>query len=392
MPNKLSKVNHRVSHVAAVGAKAAVSGAKAGAKVAVSGAKAGAKVAVSGAKVGAKVAVTGAKVGAKAAVTSAKGTYRFMKNWSLPFSMLAGATGYFVFVSIPGHEAVTPFANRAIAIIQPCLIFAMLFVTFCKVKLSDLRLSRWHSKLILVQVCSFAVLTAIAAQFPNGDVKAVIESAMLCLICPTATAAAVVTGRLGGNAASLVSYTILSNLAAAIAIPVLLPFCHPNPDATFIASLMKILAKVFPLLICPLIAATLLDKIWHSAHEKVANYHSLAFKLWVVALALAITVTTKSLVHTEVSLACQGGIALVSLVACVLQFAVGKHIGSRYGETISAGQALGQKNTVFAIWLGYTFLTPVTAIAGGFYSIWHNLINSWQLYKKKKEQQLAEAQ
>ena len=52
----------------------------------------------------------------------------------------------------------------------------------------------------------------------------------------------------------------------------------------------------------------------------------------------------------------------------------------RNGEIIAGGQALGQKNTVFAIWFAYTFLTPVTAIAGGFYSLWHNLVNTWQLY------------
>ena len=36
------------------------------------------------------------------------------------------------------------------------------------------------------------------------------------------------------------------------------------------------------------------------------------------------------------------------------------------------------------IWLGYTFLSPITATAGGFYSVWHNVVNSWQLYKYRK--------
>ena len=79
------------------------------------------------------------------------------------------------------------------------------------------------------------------------------------------------------------------------------------------------------------------------------------------------------------------GIAVVTHVACLLQFSFGKWIGSHYGKRMEAGQALGQKNTVFIIWLGYTFLSPITAAAGGFYSVWHNLVNSWQLYKKRKE-------
>ena len=320
------------------------------------------------------------------ATTGLKKIFKFMKTWALPFSMLAGAAGYFIYTSIPGHEVANKFVSQSIAVIQPCLIFAMLFVTFCKVKITELKVTIWHAWLILIQVGAFALLTAVAAMVSNSDVKAVIESAMLCLICPTATAAAVVTSRLGGNAPSLISYTILSNLAAAVAIPVLVPFCHPHADSTFITSLAQILAKVFPLLICPLLAAELVRHILPSFHQYITQFKSLAFDLWVVALALAIAVTTKSLVHTTVSVACQIGIAVISFIACILQFGVGKWIGRHYDETISAGQALGQKNTVFAIWLGYTFLTPVTAIAGGFYSIWHNVINSWQLYQKEKEQ------
>ena len=52
--------------------------------------------------------------------------------------------------------------------------------------------------------------------------------------------------------------------------------------------------------------------------------------------------------------------------------------------SITAGQALGQKNTVFAIWMGYTFMTPETSIVGGIYSIWHNLYNARQLKEKQK--------
>ncbi len=33
---------------------------------------------------------------------------------------------------------------------------------------------------------------------------------------------------------------------------------------------------------------------------------------------------------------------------------------------------------------GLHFFTPITAVAGGFYSIWHNLVNSYQLYEHKK--------
>ena len=35
--------------------------------------------------------------------------------------------------------------------------------------------------------------------------------------------------------------------------------------------------------------------------------------------------------------------------------------------------------------MGFTFFTPITSIAGGFYSVWHNIVNSYQLYEKRKK-------
>ena len=78
------------------------------------------------------------------------------------------------------------------------------------------------------------------------------------------------------------------------------------------------------------------------------------------------------------------GIALVSLLCCIFQFAVGRRTGRREGSRIEASQAFGQKNTVFGIWMGYTFWNPLVSVAGGFYTIWHNIHNTRQLYKAKK--------
>jgi BASS family bile acid:Na+ symporter len=100
---------------------------------------------------------------------------------------------------------------------------------------------------------------------------------------------------------------------------------------------------------------------------------------------MAIAVTTRSIANSNVSITTLIGIALVTLVCCWTQFTIGRRIGRSSGDQIAAGQAIGQKNTVFAIWMAYTFLTPITAIAGGCYSVWHNIFNSYQLYYRRKE-------
>ena len=139
-------------------------------------------------------------------------------------------------------------------------------------------------------------------------------------------------------------------------------------------------------MLCPLITASLVRRFAPRLHDfLVKKCRNLPFYLWLVALSLAIALTVKSIVHSDISVYVQIGIAIVSLICCIVQFAFGRYIGRKYGDTITGGQSLGQKNTVFAIWLAYTFLTPVTSIAGGFYSIWHNIVNTWQLYRKNHE-------
>ena len=87
--------------------------------------------------------------------------------------------------------------------------------------------------------------------------KEIFEAAMVCLICPTATAAAVITGKLGGSASSLTTYTLLSNILAAIAVPLIFPLVEPHTDVTFGIAFLKILSKVFPLLLAPFFIALL---------------------------------------------------------------------------------------------------------------------------------------
>jgi BASS family bile acid:Na+ symporter len=67
-----------------------------------------------------------------------------------------------------------------------------------------------------------------------------------------------------------------------------------------------------------------------------------------------------------------------------MQVIFGKIVGGIFGARINGGQAVGQKNTVFAIWMTYTYLNPVASVAPGCYVIWQNLVNSWQLWTKRK--------
>ena len=94
--------------------------------------------------------------------------------------------------------------------------------------------------------------------------------------------------------------------------------------------------------------------------------------------------TLKNIFHAESSIAFLLLIALSGLVICLLQYAIGRRIGKYFGTSIEAGQALGQKNTAFAIWIAATYLHPLSTVGPGCYILWQNIINSIEIWKRGK--------
>lgn len=307
--------------------------------------------------------------------------YKFIKDWILIFSILTGIFSYLIYHSLDVPKDISEIVSKTVNILQPTLIFAMLFLTFTRVNPRRLRMCPYQWWLLLIQCGVFTGLGLLLMTMPHSNLRIILEGTMICFICPTATAGAVVTRKLGGNAAHIITYTIMINLFVALLIPIVVPYVHPNPDISVWTASALILGKVFPLLLLPLIAAFALRWISPKWHAAIARHHEYSFDLWVVALALALAITTRYIVHSNVDLATQLCLVAVSLASCLAQFWLGRKIGSLYGDTVTGGQSLGQKNTILAIWIGYTFFTPITSMVGGFYSIWHNIVNSWQLYR-----------
>jgi BASS family bile acid:Na+ symporter len=308
---------------------------------------------------------------------------KFVKDWMLIIGIIGGASAYFLYRGMPFLHPAGPVLLEICKRIQPLLLFAMLFLSFCKIEPRQMRYRGWMGWLLLIQGGSFTALALLLAFCPGLPLRAGIEGLMLCLICPTATACAVVTGKLGGDMAGAVTYTVLINLLVSILVPLLVPLIHPMAGLSFFSAFLRILGKVFPLLILPCLLAWMVRWLLPRLHRRLLRYVDWSFYLWAVSLTLAILMSTRAIVHNEGSAWVLAEIAAASLLSCVFQFWAGKKIGSRYASRITGGQSLGQKNTVFGIWMGYTFLTPVISVAGGFYTLWHNLFNSWQLYRKR---------
>ena len=294
---------------------------------------------------------------------------KFFKDWMLPIAMLAGALTY-------------PWVSR-LAFLTPYLIFAMLLFTFSKIEPGDIRLRREHVWLLLVQLVGSGGLYLLLRPVD----RIIASGALLCLLTPTAASAPVVTGMLGGDVGFLTSYVILCNVTVAPVAPVYFSLIgiYGSENLPFIQALLYVCKRVFTLLLLPLLTAFAIRRFAPGLRRVMLLAPRMSFYLWAFSLFIVTSVTVRFLIdHGGENPRAVVGLLLVSLLLCVAQFLIGRCIGRRYGDPISSGQGLGQKNTILAIWMAQTYLHPLTAVAPSGYILWQNIINSYQLWRHGK--------
>lgn len=273
------------------------------------------------------------------------------------------------------------FFNR-LSFLPPYLIFAMLFVTYCRLSAGEVRFGRFHWILLSVQM-TFGVAVYLAL-FKVNPILA--QGAVMCSFVPTAMAATTIGGMLGANVATMASFCLMSNMGVAVAAPVLFSAIGANPDLSFLQSVTIILWKVVPLLILPFVCAWLLEKFAPRWHEAVRRRQNISFWLWAASLTVVLGRTVEFLIaQPRENYKIEVLLAVVALTLCLSQFALGRYIGKKFGDKVAGGQSIGQKNTVLAIWMAQTWLDPLSSVAPAAYVIWQNIVNSWQLWKYKGE-------
>lgn len=327
---------------------------------------------------------------------------QFLDRYTLPLSMLLGVVGFPLF--------------RPLMPTLPSLIFLMLFFTFCKVNPIDLRLHLWHWLVLVIQLVLSVAAYYLLLVLTHDACLA--QGVLVCLIMPTATAAPIIAGKLGGSIQNLTTFTLLSNIATAIVVPAFFPIVNPAAGMSFIVASSLILSKVGPLLLGPFFAAWLLRIVYNAIarHRHTgktfmlsAKWASLPFWIWAATLVILMADITHMLLYGSWSWLTISGLCVGALITCLMQFYIGKWVGQRFpsenhGEDyhdvlinpaaaphdtehitrITAGQAFGQKNTTLGVWMAQTYLNPLSAIGPAAYIIWQNIFNSVQLAEASK--------
>ena len=319
---------------------------------------------------------------------------KFFDSNALWLGMLIGALGYKLFLPLKPT--------------LPWLIFFMLFFTFCKVNPLDLRLQKWHWVVLAAQMLFSFATYALVLHFTADPILA--QGLLMCFIMPTATAAPIIAGKMGGSIQNLTTFTLLSNFATAIIVPATFPLIYPAADMTFWPAFLLILSRIAPLLLGPFFGAWCLRLLykWRTKKEFVlpVKIAVVPFYLWVCSIVVLTSVVTETTITNFQAQLSNILILLVcSFFICLLQFGLGKLIGyylpapskgRDYQDvlinpaaapttmagvsSITAGQAFGQKNTSLGVWMANTFLDPLSSLGAAAYIIWQNLFNSAQLF------------
>ena len=318
---------------------------------------------------------------------------KFIKDWTLPVSIALGIIGYFLFAEIPELEPVCEWFAPISKPILPSCMFLILFVVFCKVDFRKLYPVRWHLWVAIQQIIFVWVVVGLVCVFHlKGESLILLEAILACIIGPCAAASSVITAKLGGSMEQMTTYTFISNFITSILIPICFPMIEKGEDISFISSFYQILYQVCIVLFVPMGLAFVVKHCFKRFHKWIIEIKDLSFYLWGGSLILVSGTTMRNIMHANTSLTFIGVIAVLGLLLCIVQFATGRFIGHYFDTVVEAGQALGQKNTPFAIWAASAYLNPLSTVGPGCYVLWQNIINSFELWHCQRQQQKRKIQ
>ncbi|MBQ9473869.1 MAG: transporter [Bacteroidales bacterium] len=270
----------------------------------------------------------------------------------------------------------------AVAPLAPVLIFCILLLNFSAINLKQLR-----PRIIDLWLILFQLIVSMAGFLLFrlcGANPVIAYGFLLAVLCPVAASSPVVGCLLGADRNTMTTYTIVGNIVISVAAPAYFSLLHVQEDFSFLQSFWAILCRIGPTLGLPFFVVWLLQTAWPLGAAFLRRWHGISFYLWAVALLITLGQTFHYLFNNPTAPSLLVILGLLALGVCFMQFALGRRLGAAYGDKISGGQLLGQKNSAMGIWMANTYLDPLTAVTMAFYSIYQNIFNSYQLWQKNR--------
>ncbi|MBN2388442.1 MAG: hypothetical protein JXB85_15605 [Anaerolineales bacterium] len=257
------------------------------------------------------------------------------------------------------------------------LLMAMLFFAFLDIECRPRALQK---SVLWIMTANVALAFVFYAGLAGFDL-ALALAAFMTAIAPTAIAAPVIIGFLRGEVEYVVAAVLVTNIASALVVPLALPFLLGTAVQI---SVWEVLQPVLVVMFVPLALAFALRRFLPGTGDALRRWKPVSFPIWLVNLLLICANASDFLRHENTDSAFMLiGIALLSLVICIVNFGLGALLGG-HRHWQEASQSLGQKNLSFVIWIALTFINPLVAMGPTFYILYHHLYNSWSIYQFEK--------
>lgn len=277
-----------------------------------------------------------------------------------------------------------PWLSPLAFLMGPMLII-MLLLTFLRLRLNDLRFRPTHFAILAFQLV--LAPTAYFALLPWGTPIAL--AGLILALTPTATAAPAMVGMLRGDVAYVTVASLLTNTTLCLLMPLALILftggtIRPDPASTALMVL-----RVLAVVLLPLATALAVRRVFPALASALTKHPQFPFYLWSFTLAV---ITAKTVTYLRENPQPPGSIVTMAGVAallCGINFGLGRLLPrlttrppNLPTHILETAQSLGQKNTLFTIYVALSVLnSPVIALAPTFYILWHNCYNAIQLFR-----------
>ncbi len=254
----------------------------------------------------------------------------------------------------------------------------MLLFAFLSIKVDHRMFSRIHGWIALLNVIIPIALYLLC--LPLG--KTVALTAFLMGVTPTAAGAPILAQFLRTDIGFVTSAVLINSPLMALAIPLLLPFVVPVDRPV---SLQEVLLPVVTIIGFPLLVAEIIKRSNAGLVQQLLSFKMIAFYLFLFNVWLGSGKATHYILY-EQNEAWQllALIGFVTAFTCLFNFKIGEGL-KRRDKPYAGGLAMGRKNTMFALWIAITFLSPIIVLGPIFYILFQNLYNSYQILQVERQ-------
>lgn len=288
-----------------------------------------------------------------------------ISTWLLPIALIIG-------LLLP---QLAPFAFLVSYFLVLMLFLAFLNMDFGHWKESIQVVSRTSGIWIVAAPLSYALISL------GGWVSASIAGAVLLILwAPTGSAAPGAAKIRGANPLPVAASVLVQHLLLVLIFPLWLRLHGHEGSVDFTPVFITLGAQV----LLPLAIALLFRKFLNKWARRLKALSPLGIWLWAMAVILVIArarVRLEGAIANGLAIELILIIAAIALVLCILLFSLGKYLAPK-GYSEEGGQIMGQKNTILAIWLGNSWLDPISALGPTAYVIWQNL---WLGFSSRKK-------